>query len=114
MGRPGRNRVEGQGKIFVLVIAFGERKLGLIVDSLEGEEELVIKALDDHTMTTDLVSGASILGDGRVVLIMNLVAILERFSQSRSAQSGPLACSGLLLSQSERSQFAATAPEVRQ
>jgi hypothetical protein len=45
---------------------------------------------------------------------MNLVAILERFSQSRSAQSGPLACSGLLLSQSERSQFAATAPEVRQ
>jgi two-component system chemotaxis sensor kinase CheA len=114
MGRPGRNRVEGRGKIFVLVIAFGERKLGLIVDSLEGEEELVIKALDDHTMTTDLVSGASILGDGRVVLIMNLVAILERFSQSRSAQSGPLACSGLLLSQSERSQFAVTAPEVRQ
>ncbi len=113
MGRPGRNRAEGRGKIFVLVIAFGERKLGLIVDSLEGEEELVIKALDDHTMTTDLVSGASILGDGRVVLIMNLVAILERFSQSRSAQSGPLACSGLLLSQSERSQFAA-ATEVRQ
>ena len=36
---------------------------------LEGEEELVIKALDDQTFSTDLVSGASILGDGRVVLI---------------------------------------------
>src|SRR6266700_7463298 len=47
-----------EDKIFVLVIAFGERKLGLIVDALEGEEELVIKALDDQTVSTDLVSGA--------------------------------------------------------
>jgi len=38
----------------------GERKLGLIVEALEGEEELVIKALDDQTVSTDLVSGASI------------------------------------------------------
>ena len=56
----------------MLVIAMGERKLGMIVDALEGEEELVIKALDDQTVATDLVSGASILGDGRVVLIVNL------------------------------------------
>jgi two-component system chemotaxis sensor kinase CheA len=68
-----------KGKIFVLVITFGERKLGLIVDALDGEEELVIKALDDQTIATDLVSGASILGDGRVVLIMNLAAVVERF-----------------------------------
>jgi len=61
------------------VITFGERKLGLIVDALEGEEELVIKALDDQTIATDLVSGASILGDGRVVLIMNLTAVMDRF-----------------------------------
>ena len=60
-------------KLFVLVITVGERKYGLIVDALEGEEELVIKALDDHTFSTDLVSGASILGDGRVVLILNLL-----------------------------------------
>src|SRR5205823_4479105 len=68
-----------KGKLFVLVITFGERKLGLIVDALEGEEELVIKALDDQTIATDLVSGASILGDGRVVLIMNLAAVMDRF-----------------------------------
>ena len=74
------------GKIFVLVIQVGERKLGLIVDALEGEEELVIKALDDQTVATDLVSGASILGDGRVVLILNLAAIVERYSKSRPSQ----------------------------
>jgi two-component system chemotaxis sensor kinase CheA len=66
-------------KIFVLVLTYGERKLGLIVDALEGEEELVIKALDDQTVASDLVSSASILGDGRVVLIMNLAAVMDRF-----------------------------------
>ena len=109
MGRMGGGHSNASGKIFVLVIAFGERKLGLIVDSLEGEEELVIKALNDCTITTDLVSGASILGDGRVVLIMNLAAILERFSTSRSEQKDGKASSELLLSQAERAQFAAAA-----
>jgi two-component system chemotaxis sensor kinase CheA len=114
MGRAGHDRPDGSEKIFVLVIASGERKLGLIVDSLEGEEELVIKALDDHTVTTDLVSGASILGDGRVVLIMNLTAIIERFSKSRSEEKGEVATSALLLSQAERTQFATAAAGVRQ
>ena len=90
-----------QNKIFVLVISVSERKLGLIVDALEGEEELVIKALDDQTVVTELVSGASILGDGRVVLILNIPAIVETFSKSRSSVMGQIS-SGLLLSQSER------------
>jgi two-component system chemotaxis sensor kinase CheA len=77
------NEQSTAGKIFVLVIQVGERKLGLIVDALEGEEELVIKALDDQTVATDLVSGASILGDGRVVLILNIAAVVERFSKTR-------------------------------
>lgn len=81
--RVGERRISGRdpskAKIFVLVLTYGERKLGLIVDALEGEEELVIKALDDQTVASDLVSSASILGDGRVVLIMNLAAVMERF-----------------------------------
>ncbi len=70
-------------KAFVLVINYGDRKFGLIVDELVGEEELVIKALDDQSITTDLVSGAAILGDGRVVLILNLIALVERFTRGR-------------------------------
>jgi two-component system chemotaxis sensor kinase CheA len=105
MGRRGTERTDHRaGKIFILVISFGERKLGLIVDAMEGEEELVIKTLDDQTVATDLVSGASILGDGRVVLIMNLAAILERFSKSGREQSSGLT-SGLLLSHSERARL---------
>jgi two-component system, chemotaxis family, sensor kinase CheA len=101
---------ERRGKIFVLVINMGERKFGLLVNALEGEEELVIKALDDQTVETDLVSGASILGDGRVVLILNLAALVERFSKMRHAADNGLAY-GLLLSHSERTRSAAIAPE---
>ena len=62
-------------KFFVVVISYGERKFGLIVDKLVGEEEMVIKALDDHLVATPYVSGASILGDGSVVLILNIQAL---------------------------------------
>ena len=71
-------------KVFVLVINGGDRKFGVVVDGLEGEEELVIKALDDQSITTDLVSGASILGDGRVVLILNMIALMDRFTRGRA------------------------------
>ncbi len=76
-------------KVFVLVINSGDRKFGVIVDALEGEDELVIKALDDHSITTDLVSGASILGDGRVVLILNMIALMDRFTRGRADVTGP-------------------------
>lgn len=81
-------------KVFVLIINHGERKFGVIVNELAGEDELVIKALDDQSIKTDLVSGASILGDGRVVLILNLIALIERFTRSRANTNQPI--SGLL------------------
>jgi two-component system chemotaxis sensor kinase CheA len=106
LGRPSAQRSgAGADRIFILVIASGERKLGLIVDALEGEEELVIKALDDQTVATDLVSGASILGDGRVVLIVNLAAILEHHARSRPREAGSIT-SGILLSRADQQQMA--------
>jgi two-component system, chemotaxis family, sensor kinase CheA len=105
---PGGDEKSASGKIFVLVISMGERKLGLIVDRLEGEEELVIKALDDQTVATDLISGASILGDGRVVLIVNLPAIVERHSKYRP-EAGDSVVSGILLSHADRKSLRAAA-----
>jgi two-component system chemotaxis sensor kinase CheA len=87
--KPPRGPESGRHKVFVLVIDSGERRFGVVVDELEGEGELVIKALDDHSITTDLVSGASILGDGRVVLILNMVALMDRFTQGRTDGTGP-------------------------
>jgi two-component system, chemotaxis family, sensor kinase CheA len=108
LGRPGAGG-DRKSKLFVLVILVGERKYGLIVDALEGEEELVIKALDDQTFSTDLVSGASILGDGRVVLILNLPAVVEHVARSRPEQAGQ-SSSGLLLTSTDRMRLAMAIP----
>jgi two-component system chemotaxis sensor kinase CheA len=67
---------------FVIVIGAAEKRFGLLVDSLVGEEELVIKALPSEIISSDLVSGASILGDGTVVLILNVPAVLARLSRA--------------------------------
>jgi two-component system, chemotaxis family, sensor kinase CheA len=69
-------------RMFVIVIGVTEKRFGLIVDSLVGEEELVIKALPGEIISSDLVSGASILGDGTVVLILNVPAVLSRLSRA--------------------------------
>jgi two-component system chemotaxis sensor kinase CheA len=78
-GAPPEN--DGDEKMFIVVITLGDRKFGLVVDRLVGEEELVIKALDDHLVATDMVSGASILGDGTVVLILNISSVVSRLGR---------------------------------
>jgi two-component system chemotaxis sensor kinase CheA len=109
LGRASAAAIDGKPrKLFVLVITVGERKYGLVVDSLEGEEELVIKALDDQTFATDLVNGASILGDGKVVLILNLLAVVEHAGRMRPEAPGLTNC-GLLLNHADRSRMALSA-----
>lgn len=68
-------------RVFVVIIGAGSRRFGLAVDSLMGEEELVIKALEDQLVSSPLVSGASILGDGTVVLILNIPAVVSHLAR---------------------------------
>ncbi len=72
---------ERSRRVFIVVIDAGTRRFGLAVDSLVGEEELVIKALEDELLASPLVSGASILGDGRVVLILNVPVVVSRLAR---------------------------------
>ncbi|MGB9068217.1 MAG: chemotaxis protein CheA [Candidatus Acidiferrales bacterium] len=82
LDRLDRNSTGQRGnRIFVIVIGTGGRKFGLAVDSLMGEEELVIKALEDQLVTSPMISGASILGDGTVVLILNVPAVISHLSR---------------------------------
>ena len=75
----------GNGRAFVIVMGSAERKFGLLVDKLVGEEELVIKPLDETVVASELVSGASILGDGTVVLILNVGEVVKKFARTRFA-----------------------------
>lgn len=65
-------------KKFILILGVGSKKIGVLVDRIKGQQELVIKAVDDCHMMSKLVTGASILGNGRVILILDALAILRK------------------------------------
>ena len=75
-------------KIFVVVVNTGMRDVGLVVDSLIGQEEVVIKPLVDYLQENCGFSGATILGDGRISLILDVYQMvnlsLARMSAVRS------------------------------
>jgi two-component system chemotaxis sensor kinase CheA len=61
----------------VVVITNGENQVGVVVDSLIGEDEIVIKSLTDHFAGVVGITGASILGDGRIALILDPFSIIR-------------------------------------
>ena len=62
---------------FVVVVGSGDKKMGLMVDSLIGEEDVVIKPLMDKFTNSPGIAGATILGDGMVALIIDVSQLLE-------------------------------------
>lgn len=73
---------------FVVIVGSGEKKMGLIVDSLIGEEDVVIKPLRDHFTNAPGIAGANITGDGTVSLIIDVSQLLELGQrQEREARS---------------------------
>lgn len=62
---------------YVVIVGTSERKMGLIVDSLVGEEDVVIKPLRDHFTSSPGIAGANITGEGRVSLIIDVSQLLD-------------------------------------
>jgi two-component system chemotaxis sensor kinase CheA len=65
------------GKSFVVVVNTGMRRAGLVVDALIGQEEAVIKPLVDYLQESSGFSGATILGDGRISLILDVYELIN-------------------------------------
>lgn len=65
------------GYNYIVVVGTEEKKVGLMVDSLIGEEDVVIKPLKDQFTSSPGIAGASILGDGSVSLIIDVGQLLE-------------------------------------
>ncbi len=61
----------------IVIVGSKDRKVGVMVDSLIGEEDVVIKPLKDQYTTSPGIAGASILGDGSVSLIIDVSQLLE-------------------------------------
>ncbi|MBN1411390.1 MAG: chemotaxis protein CheA [Spirochaetales bacterium] len=62
---------------YIVVVGAGDNKVGLMVDSLIGEEDVVIKPLKDKFSNSPGIAGATILGDGTVALIIDVGKLLE-------------------------------------
>ena len=68
----------GKGEYnFIVIVGSQEKKIGIMVDSLIGEEDVVIKPLHDKFTSSPGIAGASILGDGSVSLIIDVSQLLE-------------------------------------
>ncbi len=63
---------------FVLLVGEAERRVGLVADRLLGEQELVVKPIEDGLTRSPGIAGASILGNGRVVLILHTHGLLDK------------------------------------
>ncbi len=76
------------GREYVVILGLAERRVGLVVDGLVGEEEVVIKSLGSYLAETPGIAGATIRGDGRVTLIVDVnqvVALAARVRPVRAA-----------------------------
>jgi len=69
--------LEGHDHTYVVVLGLAESKIGIIVDSLVGQEEIVIKNLGEYLKGMDGIAGATIRGDGGVTLIVDVAAIMH-------------------------------------
>ncbi len=67
-------------EIYVVVVAVAEKKIGLIVDRLIGREEVVIKSLGNYLTNIKSISGATIMGDGSVTLILDVASVVNEAS----------------------------------
>ena len=63
---------------FVVVVHAGEAKAGIVVDNLIGQQEIVIKTLGNLFSGLKLFGGATVLGDGRVALILDVATMIQQ------------------------------------
>ncbi len=71
---PGSRRLEDS---LMVVVEHGDEKVGLVVDELLGQQQVVIKSLEDNYQPVAGISGATILGDGTVALILDIKGLID-------------------------------------
>jgi len=66
--------------IYVVVVGVAEKKLGIIVDGLTGQKEVVIKSLGAYLHEVAGIAGSTILGDGKVIMILDIAEFMNLFA----------------------------------
>ncbi len=113
---PRERRTSPQNSVYMLVLKLGEQQFGLLVDRVVDTEEIVVKALHDQLKDCRAFAGTTVLGDGRIAMILDVAALVEltglSFGQvemkvARSSSSSDLPKTALLFDVGGREWFAA-------
>ena len=75
---------ESDSQAYVVIIGVAEAKLGVIIDTLVGQEEIVIKSMGDYLQSIPGIAGATIRGDGRVTLIVDVSSMMNLARQIKT------------------------------
>jgi two-component system chemotaxis sensor kinase CheA len=62
---------------YVVLIGLAEQRIGIVVDELLGQKEIVVKSLGDYLEDVPGIAGSTILGDGRVIMIIDIAEIFN-------------------------------------
>lgn len=76
--------------VFIVVVGLAEKRLGLVVDELIGNQEIVVKSIGSYIGKIEGVSGATILGDGSVALILDVTGLFRLADHFKAIESGNL------------------------
>jgi two-component system chemotaxis sensor kinase CheA len=73
----GESACENPDELYVVIVHMGDQRAGVIVDTLIGQQEIVIKSLGKLLASIKVLAGATILGDGRVALILDVGSLMQ-------------------------------------
>ena len=71
------DKVREKGSVSIVVVSVAERRMGLMVDDLAGEQDVVIKGLGSQLSRVGGIAGGAVMGDGGVVLVLNVSDLMK-------------------------------------
>ena len=86
---PSKKKKQPESFLYVVVVGLAENKLGIVVNKMLGQQEVVIKSLGEDLGKTRGVSGATIMGDGRVRMILEIRDLFEMASEKNWSAAAP-------------------------
>ena len=81
---------QDQQKSFVVIVSTGMQQIGLVVDELIGQQEVVIKPLDDYLLENSGFSGATIIGGGRITLILDVYELVNMTARRQTEKQAEM------------------------
>ena len=71
----------GATNSYVIVIGLAEKRMGLLVDDIKGQQEVVIKSLGDDLKNLKGISGVTELGDGKLILVLDVTSLMQEVTE---------------------------------